>query len=69
MVSDVGDGCVAQSFEEGTSAFQFCGVDAAIIVVRVECADEDQKEEQQQRQDELLERERGGLELSTKCIC
>lgn len=59
MVGDVGDGCVAQSFEEGTGAFQFCGVNAAIIVVRVEGTDEDQKKEQQQRQDELLERERG----------
>lgn len=56
VIGDVGDGSVAQSFEEGTGVFQFCGVDAAIIVVRVEGADEDQKEEQQQRQDELLER-------------
>lgn len=58
VIGDIADGGVAKTFDyEVPFILQFLSADTAIRDMRVEGADEDQEAQEEQRQDQLLQRE------------
>ncbi len=59
MIGDIVDGGVAETFEwQVPFILQLLGADTAVWDMRVEGANEDEEAQKQQRQDQLLQREK-----------
>lgn len=69
VIGDIVDGGVAKTFEWQVSfILQLLSADTAVWDMRVEGADEDQEAQEEQRQDQLLQREkRNTSNLTRNC--
>lgn len=68
VIGDIVDGGVAKTFEwQVPFILQLLSADTAVWDMRVEGADEDQEAQEEQRQDQLLQREKNTSNLTGHC--